>query len=96
VNVAELVAVHFHMDGADRRARRHNTEIAQQLLDRIVRKQRDPIVRSDAAALKPGGKTANKVAQARIIHCAPIIGGNDPGLLRQTRGRAGDPVLQKL
>src|SRR5215469_7213121 len=50
-NAAKLIAVHLDMNSADRRARRHDAEIAQQLLDRIVRKEHNPIVRSDAAAL---------------------------------------------
>ena len=51
-NIVELVAVHLDMDGADGRAVGHDAEIAEQLLDRIVGQQRDPVVRLEPALRK--------------------------------------------
>jgi hypothetical protein len=95
-NAAELIAVHFHMDGANRRARRHHAEVTEQLLDRIVRQQRDPVVRSDAAARQERGEAAGCFAQPIIVNRLSIFGRNNPWLARRARGRSRDPILQKL
>ena len=48
-DVVELIAVHLDMDRADRRAVADHAEIAEEMLDRIVGKQRHSVVASEPA-----------------------------------------------
>ena len=65
-NIVELVAVHLDMDGAERRAVGHDAEIAEQLLDRIVGEQRDPVVRPETALAQQRGEAADRLAQLAV------------------------------
>src|SRR6202030_814277 len=73
-NIVELVAVHLHVDGAERRAVGHDAEITEQLLDRIVGKERNPVVRAEAALPQQRGEAADRLAQLAVADLAPIVG----------------------
>ncbi len=66
-NAGKLITIHFDMDGADGRACRQDAEIAEQLLDGIVGKKRNPVVRPNAALRQERGETAAAFAQAGVI-----------------------------
>ena len=93
-NVGELVAVHLHVDGADRGAVGHDADIAEEMLDRIVGKERDSVVPSEAALAQERRDARGHVVQLAIADGAAVAGRNDPGLARIATRRAGNPVLQ--
>ncbi len=95
-NIVELVAVHLDVDGADGRAVGHDAEIAEQLLDRIVGKQRDPVVRPKTALPQKRGEAADRLAQLAVADGAPIIRRHDPCLVRRGKRGARDPVVQQV
>src|SRR5260370_19244029 len=95
-NTGKLITIHFDVDGADGRACRQDAEIAEQLLDGIVAKKRNPVVRSDAALRQERGETAAAFAPAGIIDEAPIARGDHPRLALRAGRRPHDPALQKL
>src|SRR6185437_775582 len=64
-NIAELVAVHLDVDGADGGARRHHAQIADEMFDRVIGEQRDPIVGLEAALLQKRRELCRAVAQAQ-------------------------------
>ena len=61
-NITELIAVHLDMHGADRRAGRQHAEIAEQLLDRVVGKQRDAVIAAEAACAQQRREAADGLA----------------------------------
>ena len=63
-DIAELIAIHLDVNGANGRARGHDAEIAEQLLDGIVGEKRDAVVRSKAALAQEGGEAADRLAQS--------------------------------
>src|SRR5262245_51696319 len=95
-DIVELIAIHLDMDGADRCAVSHDAEIADEMLDRVVGKQRDPIVTADAALSEEGRDTAREVVQLSVADGAPVLHRYDPRLVRMARSGAADPVLQQL
>ena len=56
-NIAELIAVHLDVHGANGRAGRHHAEITQQMFDRIIGKERDPVVAAESARAQQGGES---------------------------------------
>ena len=95
-DIVELVAVHLDVNGADGRAIAHDAEIAQQMLDRVVGKQRHPVIGPDAAAVQERGDPAGRVAELAISDAAPVVGGDEPRLLRMALRSSGDPAAQQL
>ena len=95
-NIVELVSVHLDVDGAERRAVGHDAEIAQQLLDRIVGEQRNPVVRPKAALPQKRGEAADRVAQLAVADGAPIVGCHNPRLVRRGKRGARYPVVQQV
>src|SRR5262249_12553983 len=71
-NAGKLIAVHLDMDRADGRSCRHDAEIAKELLDGIVGKKRDPIVRPDAAAGEKLREGPGYGAQSGVVHPTPL------------------------
>ncbi len=95
-NAGKLIAIHFDVDGADSPACRQDAEIAEQLLDGIVGKERNPVVRPDAALRQERGETAAAFAQTSVIDDPVVIGGDHPRLARRAGRRSRNPALQKL
>ena len=95
-NIAELIAVHLDVHGAHRRAGRHHAEIAQQVLDRIIGKERDPVVATESAWAQEGGETADDVAQLPVADAAVIFRRHQPGLVRAAARGPLDPVSQQF
>ena len=79
-DIVELVAVHFDMNGADGRPIAHDAEIAEQMLDGVVGKQRHSVVGPDAAAVQERGDTAGRCMKLAIGDGAPVVGARDAAL----------------
>ena len=94
-DVVELIAVHLDMYGADRRAIGHDAEISQEVLDRVVRQERDAVVATDPAISQDRCDAAGRSRAIRVIaQRAVVIGAYEPRLRRRARRRAVDPVSQ--
>ena len=94
-DIAELIAVHLDMDGANGRPISHHAEIADQVLDRVGGKQRHPVVGAEAATAQKGGDAADRLPQLAIGHGPPALGEHDPGLPWVVSGGPVDPVSQQ-
>src|SRR4029079_11356492 len=94
--VVELVAVHLDVNGADGRPITHDAEIAEEMLDGVVSKQRHTVVRPDAAAVQERCDTARRFVQLAIGDGASVVGGDDPRLGRMALRSARDPVPQQF
>src|SRR5262245_4503651 len=95
-NIGKLGAVHLNMNGADGRTVGERTEIDDKMLDGIVGEERHPVVRSDAAAVQDRGDASGQLAQLPISDYAPVVGANDPCLVRIASRSCGDPIAQEF
>ena len=93
-DVVELVPVHLDVDGADGGAVREGAQVAQQVLDRVVGEERDPIIRANAALMHDRGKAVADLTQLAIADCAPVVGANEPLLFGIAARRGADPIAQ--
>ena len=87
--------VHLDMDGADRRAIGHDAEIADDMLDRVVRGEHDPVAGRDPLPAQEGGDSPHQRRQIAVAQGPAVIGGNDVGLVGMKLGRAVDPRPQQ-
>ena len=71
-DIVELVAVHLHVDRADGRAIGHHAEIAEQMLDRIVGKERHAVVTPDPAVAQKRGDPAGYLPQLAEADRSPV------------------------
>ena len=95
-DVVKLITVHFDVNSADRRTVAHHTEIAEQVLDRVVGKQRGPVVASDVAVAQEGGDAGRHILQLAVGGGSPIGRRDQPDLVRIAACRPADPVSQHL
>ena len=65
------------------------------LLDRIVGKQRNPVVRPETALPQKRGETANGLAQLAVADGAAVVGCTTHGLSGAANA-GGDPTVQKV
>ena len=94
-NIAELIAVHLHMHGADRCAVSHHAEIGQDMLNEVSGEQRDAVVAANTAIPQEGGNPPRHLAQFAVGYRATIFGTYDPGLWGRPRWGAVDPISQQ-
>ncbi len=95
-DVAELVAVHLDVHGADGRAVGHDAEIAKEMLDRVVGEQRHAVVAGDAARLQERGDAAGGLMQVAVGDAAAVVGADQPCLARIAARGTGNPLSQQL
>ena len=95
-DVVQLVAVHLDVNGADRCPIRHDAEIAEEMLDGVVGEQRHAVVGPDAAVAEERGDAACDLPQLAVGDGSPVVGADDPRLLRIALRGVGNPVSQQL
>jgi hypothetical protein len=95
-NIVELIAVHFHVDGADGRARGHHTEIAEQLLDRVIGEKRHTIVRTEIAIAQEGRELPDRTEQLSVADTSAVFGRDHPWLVWVGPGCALNPAAQQV
>src|SRR5947209_17822857 len=89
------MAVHLDMDGADSRAIGHHAEVANEMLDRVVGKERHARVGSDAAPMQDGADATRELLELTVAHRPPVIGTDEPCFGRIAVRRPADPLPQQ-
>ena len=95
-NIAELIAIHLDVDGANGGAGGHHAEIAEQMFDRIVGKKRNAVVGTEAALAQQCGEASDGFVQCAVADRAAVVGRHHPWFVRRALRGARDPVQQQV